>query len=152
MANEQLRNAAHHLTHPDVGPVYVPAPSRPARIAALHAAGLFLAENLDLPMPTHVQMQCEVSQQRLQAIADLHGVAVTHGQSGSWLTVPICLETLHGIEIQYFLHAVPVSHQQTTPMDLPARGKGITSDPWADVMPSTGPAGSAHGPADWRDA
>lgn len=83
-------------------PVAVPAPSRPARIATMHAAGQYLADNPDLPMPTTVEMVIHgVRAERFRALADLYGAEVEERGNARWITIPVALETLHGIEIRY---------------------------------------------------
>jgi hypothetical protein len=83
-------------------PVVVPAVSRPARIAALHMAGLFLAENTDLPMPSGVTMELHgLTEAQLQAMSELHGVPVRSGPTSRWVEIIVGLETLHGIGIRY---------------------------------------------------
>jgi len=83
-------------------PVVVPAVSRPARIAALHMAGLFLAEHTDLPMAAYVTMEVhDLTETQLRAISDLHGVPVQHGSTSTWVEIIVGLETLHGISIRY---------------------------------------------------
>jgi hypothetical protein len=85
-----------------VAPVVVPTPSRPARIAALHAAGLFLAENTDLPMPGVVEMIChDVPADRLRQLATVHGAEIHQRSNSRWLEIIVGLETLHGIAIRY---------------------------------------------------
>ncbi len=134
-------------------PVVIPTASRPARIAALHAAGLWLAENSTLPMPEKIDMtRWDGTLEQLRALSDLSGEPIQERDGHTWVSVPVTVEVLHGVTIEYTLFGPRIPQTPTTPMDLPPRGEGITSDPWADVMPSAGPAGSAHGPADWRDA
>lgn len=83
-------------------PVVVPAISRPARIAALHMAGLFLAEHVDLPMPEQVSMDVHgMTATQLQAMADLHGVPIRHTENYAYVEIVVGLETLHGISIRY---------------------------------------------------
>lgn len=134
-------------------PVVIPTASRPARIAALHAAGLWLAENNGLPMPEKIDMvRHDGTLEQLRALSELSGEPIQTRGTSTWVTVPVTVEVLHGVTIEYTLFGPLISQTPTTPMNLPPRGEGITSDPWADVMPSAGPAGSAHGPVDWRDA
>lgn len=186
-------------------PVVIPTASRPARIAALHAAGLWLAENSTLPMPEKIDMiRHDGTLEQLRALSELSGEPIQTQGTSTWVTVPVTVEVLHGVTIEYTLFGprlrsactcsrpsdnyIPEAHEpgcgmflticacgmadglrrgeqcpacqgtrradepQTSPTDLPPQGEGITSDPWADVMPSAGPAGSAHGPVDWRDA
>ncbi len=134
-------------------PVVIPTASRPARIAALHAAGLWLAEHHGLPMPEKIDMiRYGGTLEQLRALSELSGEPIQERGGSVWVTVPVTVEILHGITIAYTLFGPHVPPAPVTPMDLPPRGRGITTDPWADVMPTAGPAGSAHGPADWRDA
>ena len=144
------------MTNAPIEPVTVPAPSRPARIAALHAAGLFLAEHLDLPMPASVTMSAyELTWPQLTALADLHQVAIEYGDTCAWVNIPVALETLHGIEIEYtaFSQGLP----KTTPMDLPPRVGVVLpeGDPWGDVrvkvvLPEGDPWGDVMPPARGR--
>lgn len=126
------------MTNPE--PIVIPTPSRPARIAALHAAGLFLAEHIDLPMPATVHMHAhDLTWDQLTAVADLHRATIEYGTDTAWCSIPVTLETLYGIEIEYtaFSRDLP----QTTPMDLPPRVGVVLpeqdTDPWEDVMPAT---------------
>lgn len=85
--------------------VTAPAPSRPARIAALHAAGVFLADNTALPMPERVQMVAyDLSEAEIHSIAHAHGAQIHHSSAHTWVQVHVALETLHGIEIDYIAH------------------------------------------------
>lgn len=123
------------MTNAPIEPVTIPAPSRPARIAALHAAGLFLAEHIDLPMPAVVQMHVhDLTYEQIKAMSDLHGVPITFGEIQAHVRIVVALETLHGVEIEYLAHG---SLPQTTPMDLPPRVGVVLpeGDPWGDVMP-----------------
>ena len=127
-------------------PVTIPTPSRPARIAALHAAGLFLAEHLDLPMPINVRMNAhDLTHAQLEAISQLHGVPIKHHGDSASVHIIVTLETLHGIEIEYCAYGqLPA----TTPADLPPRVGVVLpeqdSDPWADVMPRPTPRCTAR--------
>jgi hypothetical protein len=90
-----------------VAPVIIPTPSRPARIAALHMAGLFLAEHTDLPMPEQVTMSVwEVPLPRLQALAQAYGTHIVEHGSSQWIEITVGLETLHGVSIRYVAFAV----------------------------------------------
>ncbi len=134
-------------------PVVIPTASRPARIAALHAAGLWLAEHNGLPMPEKIDMvrHCGTLEQ-LRALSELSGEPIQERGGSVWVTVPVTVEILHGITIEYTLfgphipstpsdqlraaaHKLTHPEPLTTPMDLPPRGEGIHTDPWADVMP-----------------
>lgn len=117
-------------------PIVIPTPSRPARIAALHAAGLFLAEHLDLPMPSTVHMHAyDATWAQLTAIAQLHGAEIQYGTDSAWVRIPVALETLHGIEIEYIVFSRDVP--QATPMDLPRRIGVVLPEgnPWDNVIP-----------------
>lgn len=121
------------MTNPE--PIIIPTPSRPARIAALHAAGLFLADHLDLPMPAEVTMTVHnVPAAEMHRLATAYGTAIKYGETASWVAIPVTLETLHGIEITYVAYGAG-DLPQTTQMDLPPRGLGVTTDPWADAIP-----------------
>jgi hypothetical protein len=109
----------------------MPAPSRPALIAALHAAPVFLAAEHDLPIPTEVTLtRHDLTPAQLYALAEQYGRAV-QGQTDKpdaagtwhWVELPISTRQAHGLDVKYTLWArVP----GVTPMDVPARGAGVT--------------------------
>jgi hypothetical protein len=122
------------MTNP-IEPVTIPTVSRPARIAALHAAGLWLAEHTDVPMPDAVSMvRYDVTLEQLRALSQLHNEPIQYGGTSQWVEIPVTIEVLHGVEITYTAFGPKIP--ETTPMDLPPRGQGVTTDPWADVMPT----------------
>lgn len=93
--------------------VTIPAPSRPARIAAMHAAGAFLADSPELPMPSDVNMIYHgATWQQLKATAQLHGVEILSGAHSCWIHVPVAMETLHGITITYVMFGPDARGQQ----------------------------------------
>jgi hypothetical protein len=123
------------MTQP-TAPITVPS-SRALAVSTLHAAAEYLADETSLPTPTDARISVhEVPFTVLQQIAASHGSEIQYGltnPSTCWVTVPIAVEALHGIAIDYVAFGrVPA----TTPMDVPARGEGVTTDPWADVMPA----------------
>lgn len=118
----------------DHTPIMVPAPFRPVQIATVHSAGVFLAENPTLPMPAKVDLTAHVhTLELLHTIATAEQVDVVEQGQWVWCVIPVAIETLHGMDINYTLF---YRHPDTTPMDIPPRGEGVTTDPWADVMPS----------------
>lgn len=137
-------------------PIEIPAHGfRPVQIATVHGAAVFLAENPDLPMPAKVDLSAHVPTMAvLQAIAVAYGAEIisTAERLWHWVIIPVAVEALHGIDINY---TVFYREPETTPMDLPRRGKGITTDPWADAMPAgrctaTWRTGSFNNPVESR--
>jgi hypothetical protein len=121
----------------NMAPVDVPGNFRPVQIATVHGAAVFLAENPTLPMPAKVELSAHVpTLEVLRQIAAAYGseVVSTEERLWYWATVPVAVESLHGMTIDY---TVFYREPETTPMDLPPRGENITTDPWADVMPPT---------------
>jgi hypothetical protein len=115
----------------DHTPITVPAPFRPVQIATVHSAAVFLAENPALPMPASVELSAHVTTlELLHIIAAAEQVDIVEQGQWVWCTIPVAIETLHGMAINY---KVFYRHPDTTPMDLPPRGQGVTTDPWADM-------------------
>lgn len=118
-------------------PIEIPAHGfRPVQIATVHGAAVFLAENPDLPMPAKVELSAHVPTLAvLRAIAVAYGAEIIHTAERLWywVTIPVAIEALHGIEINYLVF---YREPETTPMDLPPRGENVTTDPWADAMPA----------------
>ncbi len=118
-------------------PITVPQTFRPVQIATVHGAAVFLAENPTLPMPAKVELSAHVPTLAvLHAIAAAYGSEVisTDGQLWYWTTIPVAVESLHGMTIDY---TVFYREPETTPMDLPPRAGVVLPEgaPWPNVTP-----------------
>lgn len=82
--------------------VTLPNLTRPARIAAVHAAAGFLATNPELPMPTSVDLTAhDLTEAELQHLAEVYGVEIIQRSASRWIEIPIMIESLHGVEATY---------------------------------------------------
>lgn len=125
--SQQLRDAAHRLTHPDQ-PVTIPQPSRPAMIAALHGGAAFMAQEHNLPMPNSMVITArEVPYDRLVMLAHAYGVPMRTGGRHAWITIPVAVEALTGVEIEYVAFAA-MGWDDPAGSELPSRSAGITFD------------------------
>lgn len=116
--------------------ITIPSPYRAVKIATVHSAAVFLAENPELPMPAKVELSAHVpSLAVLQEIAAAYRseVVSTEERLWYWTTIPVAVETLHGMQVDY---TVFYREPETSPMDLPPRGENVTTDPWADAWPA----------------
>jgi hypothetical protein len=121
------------MTNP-TDPITLPPTTRAVQVAALHSVAAFLADYPNLPDPAAAEINAyNVPYLTLQELAERHHTEFHHRGRVCWVTIPLTVESLHGITINYNAHGeIP----PTSPMDVPPRGEGVITDPWADVMPA----------------
>lgn len=86
----------------NLSPIDMPAVTRPVQLAAIHSAAAYLADTPELPIPNEVDMHIHhLPTTVVEAIADAYGEKIKKTQNTMWVTIPITVEALHGIKIQY---------------------------------------------------
>lgn len=109
-------------------PVNIPQPTRPAMIAALHTGATFMAQQHDLPMPTEMTLVARLlPYDHLMSLSAVYGVPIRTGGRHAWITIPVAMSVLTGVDIEYVAYAAP-GWDNPAGSELPSRGAGVTFD------------------------